>query len=160
MLTRFAGIAVICSSLLAGCVTTTTTQTCLPGGVCSDPQTTTSSWPDSSPTQPQSHEDTDYTGAIVTATALATAVALTAFFVAHRHDDDHEKSAPHATVTDADMRLERMYAQAHLSARAGRCDAVVAIGKKLAREQPAEYERYAADRELAVCLPSPVVSIR
>jgi hypothetical protein len=159
MLKRFVGMALICSTLLGGCATTTTTQTCV-GPICSEPQTTTTqSWPDS---PHHSHEGGgDPTGAIIALSAIVTAVALTAV-IKHRGDNDAESNHPkQAAMTDEDMRLERMYAQAHLSVRAGRCEAVVAIGKKLERESPDEYERFASDRELAPCLLKPeAVSIR
>jgi hypothetical protein len=160
MIRRFVGISLICSSLLAGCVTTTTTQTCFPGpgGICGEETTTQSSWPSSNDSPSHSSESADYTGAIVAASMAVTAIALIAVLRGRSHNDDHEKVPQQHAVTDADLRLERMYAQAHLSARAGRCEAVVAIGKKLAREQPQELERYASDREIAVCLPPPVTA--
>ncbi|HUS29507.1 MAG TPA: hypothetical protein VMZ53_13435 [Kofleriaceae bacterium] len=91
---------------------------------------------------------------MIAVSALVTAVALTAVLIHKSHDTDDEKPVQHAKMTDAELRLERMYAQAHLSARAGRCEAVTAIGKKLSVDDPAEYARYSSDHELAVCLPS------
>jgi hypothetical protein len=153
MFKRVVGIVLICSTSLVGCVTTS--QTCTSGPIMACGPEHTSSWPQSS-SQPES----DNTGAIVGVAALVTAVALTAVLIGRSHnDDDDEKPAKHTAMTDEELRLERMYAQAHLHARAGRCDAVAAIGRKLANEQPVEYERFAADRELAVCLPNPALAV-
>ena len=164
MIRRLVGISLICSSLLAGCVTTTTTQTCFPGpgGICGEETTTQSSWPSSNDSPSHSSEAPDYTGAIVAASVALTTVALIAVLRGRKHDDEQEKAREQQqrqqAMAEADLRLERMYAQARLSARAGRCEAVVAIGRKLAREQPEELERYASDREIAVCLPPPVTA--
>ena len=155
MIRRLVGIALICSTALSGCLTTTT-QTCTSGPIvaCGDPHTE-QTWPDSS----HSSESDDHTGAIIGVAALVTAVALTAVLIGRSHNDDEEKPAKHSAMTDEELRLERMYAQAHLHARSGRCDAVAAIGRKLQREEPSEYERFAADRELAVCLPDPALAV-
>lgn len=152
MFKRIVGIVLICSTSLVGCVTTT--QTCTSGPIMACGPEHTSDWPQSSPQQ-----ESDHTGAIVGVAALVTAVALTAVLVGRSHNDEEEKPAKRVAMTDEELRLERMYAQAHLHARAGRCDAVAAIGRKLAREQPAEYERFASDRELAFCLPSPALAV-
>ena len=154
MIRRLVGIALICSTSLVACTTTTTSQTCF-GPICGDKTTSTSEWPDSS----HSSESDDHTGAIIGVAALVTAVALTAVLIGRSHNDDGEKPAKHAAMTDEELRLERMYAQAHLHARSGRCDAVAAIGRKLEREDPAEFERFAADHELAVCLPDPALAL-
>ena len=158
MFNRFVGIALISSLLFAGCATTTTTQTCW-GPICGSETTTTTHWPESSGSEPAD----DHTGAIIAAGALLTAVALTAVLVGRSKNNDESEKPKSAAMTDAELRMHRMFAQAHLSARAGRCDAVTAIGKKLALEQPAEYQRFASNRELARCLvmtQGPSVSLR
>jgi hypothetical protein len=158
MFTRFVGIALICSTLLAGCVTTTTKTTCV-GPICGTETTTNT---DDFPSQHHADDDGDATGAVITAAAVITALALTVFFIKHKNDDDNESAnrSQHRAMTDEELRLERMYAQAHLSARAGRCEAVIAISKKLAVDSPAEYERFTSDRELSACLPRNTVSLR
>src|SRR5262245_50078487 len=150
MLHRLVGIALITSTLLGGCVMKTQTCTSGPVQICSE---STSDWPASQP-----EPDHDHTGAILGATALVAAVALTAMIIHRSRDAEASQDAQHAAITDADRRMQRMFAQARLSARAGRCEAVVAIGKKLARESAADYERFAAEPELARCMVGPALA--
>src|SRR5687768_14798188 len=149
MFNRLVGIALMSSLLFAGCATTTTTQTCV-GPICGPETTSTTHWPESSGSEPAD----DHTGAIIAAGAVLTAVALTAVLVGRSSNNKDESEKPKsAAMTDAELRMHRMFAQAHLSARAGRCDAVTAIGRKLAKESPEYYAVYATDPELARCLP-------
>lgn len=147
------------SLLLGGCVTTTTT--CTLGDICWESQTS------STPAPSSQREDEDHTGAIVAVSALVTAIAL--FAVLHHRDDEARPTAearggaarpvvayivPPATGAAGgdDIRLQRMYVQGHLSARAGRCDATIAIDKQLAATSASYHERYAADPTIAQCL--------
>jgi hypothetical protein len=164
MLHRAAGIALLCSSLLCssllgGCVTTT--QTCSPLG-CGPVET--KSWPSSEPSSPSAEPADDHTAAIFATSALIASIVWLAVRAnrSGSKTDEAPKALSHADPDvqyvlppahdDNDRRRQRMFVQAHISARAGRCDAVVAIGKKLAVESPSYHERYVADPTIAHCL--------
>jgi hypothetical protein len=159
MLHRVAGIALLCSSLLAGCWTQT--QTCSPLG-CGPVET--KPWPSSSSTSSSSYSPADDHSAVIALGALVTGVALMAVLIGRNGSDKPEtpkalaQAQPEVKYVlspahgDADLRMQRMFVQGHISARAGRCDAVVAIGKKLAVDSPSYHERYVADPTIAPCL--------
>lgn len=161
MYTRIAGIGFTIATLLTGCFTTTTTQTCT-FGLCSEPETTTSlSVPSSSP------QEDSHTGEIIAVGAAMTALALAVVLVKRGGGSDEAKrsvapsepapvyivpAATSHTPTPHEARLQRMFVQGHLQARAGRCDAVVAIGKSIATTSPSYHDRYVADPTIARCV--------
>lgn len=107
------------------------------------------------------HEDDDDTGTVLVGAALGTAALAAILLLARSGNDDAAPKAAPAPVyivrgevpTDSDaLRLERMFMQAHMSARAGRCEAARAITKHVLDTVPEHYDRYAADPAIARCL--------
>lgn len=107
-----------------------------------------------------SQDDHDYTIPVVVGlTAVIAAVAL----IARSSDGDRDRGQVAAAQSQAteppvrfagtpsEERVDRMFAQGHMLARAGRCDGVQAIGRNLARISYEDFTRYVADPVLAPC---------
>lgn len=142
--------SMLIASTIAGCVSTTTT--CTLGDLC---------WTSEPPPPSTESDDDDAAVAMITVGAVVTAIALVAVLRHRNEEAPPSRGAPVAQpvayvvppgATDDEIRLQRMYIQGHLSARAGRCDAVIAIGNQMALKSPSYHERYAADPTIAVCL--------
>jgi hypothetical protein len=66
--------------------------------------------------------------------------------------------APMPRVADEgeQLRLQRMYVQGQVLARAGRCDGALTLGRQIARSSPAYYAIYAVEPVISVCVNSAV----
>src|SRR3954465_4731934 len=60
--------------------------------------------------------------------------------------------APSPAITDQQLALQRMYVQGQVLPRAGRCDGVQALGRKIAQTNPGYFQLYAVDPVIAPCM--------
>ncbi|HEY4180467.1 MAG TPA: hypothetical protein VGM90_26670 [Kofleriaceae bacterium] len=139
------------------CVTTTTTH--WPSG---DSESHTS-W-DVSGSQESDHSGTG----VVIGVGLLIATAVVIGLVVHANNSTPDEkfaaaprpAPPHTVIaiapsphaTDEDMVLQRMFVQGQLSASAGRCEATIAIARRMSVMDPSYYARYSSDPAIANCL--------
>ncbi|MBA3465553.1 MAG: hypothetical protein H0T46_36810 [Deltaproteobacteria bacterium] len=130
--------------------------------------------PCTTPTETHNHyyEDDDDSFALVALGTLAVVALFTGIAIARSGSDD-KPDAPTPKVEPKDrvvyfapspsighegeeLRLQRMYVQGQVLARAGRCEGAVAIGRNIERSSPVYFAAYAADPSIAVCYPPAV----
>ena len=125
----------------------------------------------SPPKQTSSSRD-DHTGTYVLLGVASVAVVLGIIAIVRSgppHDETKPaRPAPIPTVADSrarvfapapsgvadeaeQLRLQRMYVQGQVLARAGRCDGAQALGRQIARTSPDYYATYAAEPVIATC---------
>jgi hypothetical protein len=146
------------SSVLSGCA-----------GLCG-PDATSSACSSSTTPEVHNHYYEDDDSEMLPIAITVASVALIATVIAISNKNDAPSAAPHRPESPqpaayviaaptpenaAEIRLQRMYVQGHLSARAGRCEATIAIARQMARTAPDYYQTYAADPTIAACLVAP-----
>jgi hypothetical protein len=123
---------------------------------------------------PSYHDDHDDEVMVLSMLGIGLIATLVAVAVGHDHDDGPAKQAPPIATRAADpstmyfaptppvaadaeqLRLQRMYVQGQVLARAGRCDGALALGRQIARSSASYYAMYAVEPEISVCVNSAV----